>query len=45
VPLDPASWQFLERSLARCETQRTGNPHVMLTKGTKACRSPASPSW
>lgn len=41
VPLDPASWQVLQRCLAHREAQRTGNPHVMVTKGTKAGRAPA----
>ena len=45
VPLDPASWQLLQRCLARREQQRTGNPHVMVTKGTKAGRAPASAAY
>jgi integrase len=36
VPLDPASWQVLQRCLAHRENQRTANPHVIVTKGTKA---------
>ncbi|WP_240929296.1 hypothetical protein [Streptomyces coryli] len=42
VPLDPASWTVLQRSLAHREAWPTDNPHVMVTKGTKAGRSPAS---
>jgi integrase len=45
VPLDPASWQVLQRCLAHRENQRTGNPHVIVTKGTKAGRSPASAAY
>jgi integrase len=45
VPLDPASWQVLERCLAHREAQRTGNPHVVVTKGTKAGRAPASAAY
>jgi integrase len=45
VPLDPASWQVLERCLAHREQQRTGNPHLMVTKGTKAGRAPASAAY
>lgn len=45
VPLDPASWQVLQRCLAHRESQATANPHVMVTKGTKAGRSPASTAY
>jgi hypothetical protein len=45
VPLDPASWQVLQRCLAHRETQRTVNPHVIVTKGTKASRAPASAAY
>jgi hypothetical protein len=45
VPLDPASWQVLQRCLAHRGTQRTRNPHVIVTKGTKAGRSPASTAY
>jgi hypothetical protein len=41
MPLDPASWQVLQRCLNHREAQRTGNPHVMVTKGTNAGRAPA----
>ena len=45
MPLDPASWPVLQRCLAHREAQRTANPHVMVTKGTKAGRSPASTAY
>jgi hypothetical protein len=45
VPLDPASWQVLQRCLGHREAQRTANPHVIVTKGTKAGRSPASAAY
>ena len=41
----PASCQVLQRCLAHRETRRTGNPHVMVTKGTKAGRAPASAAY
>jgi len=45
VPLDPASWQVLQRCLALRDSQRTANPHVIVTKGTKAGRAPASAAY
>ena len=45
VPLDPASWRVLQRCLAHRESQRTANPHVIVTKVTKAGRSPASTAY
>ncbi|MFF5196324.1 MULTISPECIES: hypothetical protein [Streptomyces] len=36
VPLDPASWTVLERCLNHRAEWPTVNPHVMVTKGTKA---------
>lgn len=45
VPLDPASWQVLQRCLAHREQQHTANPHVIVTKGTKAGRAPASAAY
>ena len=42
VPLDPASWAALQRCLAHREQLRTDNPHVVVTRGTKALRAPAS---
>ena len=45
VPLDPASWQVLQRCLAHRDGQRTANPHVIVTKGTKAGRAAASAAY
>ncbi|MEW1859897.1 site-specific integrase [Streptomyces sp. NPDC088194] len=45
VPLDPASWTVLERCLDHRAKWPTANPHVMVTKGTKAGRSPASTAY
>jgi integrase len=45
VPLDPASWQILQRCVAHRQQQRTANPHVIVTKGTKAGRAPASAAY
>ncbi len=45
VPLDPASWAALQRCLAHRDQQRTTNPHVLVTKGTKAGRGPASRAY
>jgi hypothetical protein len=45
VPLDPASWTVLQRCLAHREAWPTANPHGMVTKGTKAGRSPASTAY
>lgn len=42
VPMDPVSWTVLQRCLTHRQTQRTGNPHVLVTKGTKAGKIPAS---
>ncbi|WP_246094945.1 hypothetical protein [Streptomyces roseicoloratus] len=45
VPLDPASWTVVQRCLAHREAWPTANLHVMITKGTKAGRSPASTAY
>jgi len=45
VPLDPASWLVLQRCLAHRQTLRTDNPHVLVTRGTKAHRTPASSAY
>ncbi|ANP56711.1 hypothetical protein AVL59_22945 [Streptomyces griseochromogenes] len=45
VPLDPASWTVLQRCLSHREARPTTNPHVMVTKGTKAGRGPASTAY
>ncbi|MFF3883516.1 hypothetical protein [Streptomyces sp. NPDC001914] len=45
VPLDPASWTVLQRCLDHRQAWRTDNPHVVVTKGRKAGRSPASTAY
>ena len=45
VPLDPATWTVLQLCLAHRAGQNTTNPHVLVTKGTKAGRSPASTAY
>lgn len=45
VPLDPASWAALQRCLQHRQIQRTENPHVIVTKGTKAGTAPASSAY
>jgi hypothetical protein len=45
VPLDPASWLALQRRLAHRQSLRTDNPHVLVTRGTKAHRTPASTAY
>jgi hypothetical protein len=45
VPLDPASWAIVQRCLDHRENLRTANPHVMVTRGTKAGNIPASAAY
>jgi hypothetical protein len=45
VPLDPASWAVLQRCLDQRDKLRTTNPHVMVTRGTKAGNAPASTAY
>lgn len=45
VPLDPASWAVLQRCLVHREAWPTANPHVMVTRGTKAGLRPASTAY
>ncbi|WP_254408190.1 hypothetical protein [Streptomyces sp. AC495_CC817] len=45
VPLDPAPWTVVQRCLAHRAAWRTDNPHVVVTKGTKAGRGPASTAY
>jgi hypothetical protein len=45
VPLDPVSWATLQRTLDHRDTLRTDNPHVLVTRGTKADRRPASQAY
>jgi hypothetical protein len=43
--LDPASWLALQRCLTFRNTQQTSNPHVIVTRGTKARMIPASTAY
>jgi hypothetical protein len=45
VPLDAASWSIWQRCLAHRRSVRTDNPHVMVTRGTRAGRSAASVAY
>jgi hypothetical protein len=45
VPLDPVSWSALQRCLDHRATLRSTNPHVIVTRGTKADRRPASEAY
>jgi site-specific recombinase XerD len=45
VPLDPATWSLLQRCLAHRSAQRTENPHVVVTRATKARKDPASAAY
>jgi len=45
VPLDPVSWTALQRALDHRDTLPTDNPHVIVTRGTKADRRPASTAY
>ena len=45
VPLDPASWAALQRCLDHRQKLRTANPHVVVTRGTKAGNGPASTAY
>jgi hypothetical protein len=45
VPLDPATWAALERCLAYHQQLRTSNPHLLVTRKTRATRGPASEDY
>ncbi len=45
TPLDPSSWAALDRCLPHRLATGGGNPHVLVTKGTKATRAPASVAY
>jgi site-specific recombinase XerD len=45
VPLDPVSWTVLQRCLSHREQSRTSNPHLVVTRGTKALSTPASTAY
>jgi len=42
TPLDPASWAAIERCLAHRNQLRTANPHLLVTRQTKASQAAAS---
>ena len=45
VPLDPASWDVLQRCPAHRDAKATENPHVMVTRGTRARTCAASAAY
>jgi site-specific recombinase XerD len=45
VPLDPPTWAAVQRCLEHRAAQRTDNPHLVVTKGTKAGHRPASAAY
>jgi site-specific recombinase XerD len=45
VPLDPASWSQLQRCLKHRTTLRTENPHIVVTRVTKAWKDAASTAY
>jgi len=45
VPLDPATWAAVERCLTYHWELRTANPHLLVTRKTKATRLPASEDY
>lgn len=45
VPLDPATWTAVERCLTYHDQLRTANPHLLVTRKTKATRAPASDDY
>ena len=45
VPLDPATWAVLRRCLLHRSGWPTENPHIIVTRGTKAGRGPASTAY
>jgi len=45
VPLDPATWTQLQRCITHREQQHTTNPHLLVTRVTKAGTEPASTAY
>lgn len=45
TPLDPATWDAVERCLAYHDQLRTANPHLLVTRKTKATRAAASDDY
>ena len=45
VPLDPSTWAALQQVLDVRRATGTVNPHILVTRGTKAHRAPASTAY
>ncbi len=45
VPLDPATWTQIERCIVHRDNQGTKNPHLFVTRITKAGTEPASTAY
>jgi len=45
TPLDPASWDALQRAVLHRDSLRTANPHVLVTRGTKPDSRAASSAY
>lgn len=45
VPLDPTTWQVLQRCLEQRASLGTHNPHLLVTRATKTRDTPASPAY
>src|SRR5712691_5505043 len=45
VPLDPATWTAVERCLTYHDQLRTANPHLLVTRKTRATRAAASDDY
>lgn len=45
TPLDPWTWTALQRCITHRHTLRSSNPHLLITKQTKATRAPASDGY
>lgn len=45
TPLDPATWAALQACMAHRGRQRTLNPHVLVTNGTRTRETPADSSY
>lgn len=43
IPMDPLTWNALERYLAHRTSLSTSNPHIIVAKETKLNSAPASP--
>lgn len=45
TPLDPATWAAVERCLSYHDQLHTSNPHLLVTRKTKATQAPASEDY